>query len=343
MNMDAQTHLILGRFMTRPNCAPLAGLGILLGIVMLGCGGGDDGGGGTPPPTTTITKTSTSGDLQSGTVGQALTNPLEVVVTEDGVPVSGRTVTWATTASGGSVDPTTAATDADGVATTTWTLGTASGSQSASATLSGASGSPVTFTATAAPAAAASLSEQSGDQQSAEINTPLPAPVEAKVSDQFGNGVPGVAVDWAATGGSVSAATVLTNDAGISGVNVTAGGAEGPITITASAAGLSGSPLTFTATATPPAPTGNTVSVVNNSFSPSTLTVTAGTEVVWTWAPGAIDHNVRPAGTEPPRSGDPVNAPMTYRHTFNTPGTYIYFCEVHGSTTFGMRGTIIVQ
>ena len=329
--------------MTRPNYAPLAGFGILLGVVLYGCGGGDDGGGGTPPPTTTIAKTATSGDVQSGTVGQALANPLEVVVTEDGVPVSGRTVTWATTASGGLLDPASVATDADGVATTTWTLGTTSGSQSASATLSGASGSPVPFTATAAPDAPTSLSKQSGDVQTAEVNTPLPAPVEAKVSDQFGNGVSGIDVGWSASGGTVSATSVPTNAAGISAVNVTAGGAEGPIIITAASGTLVGSPLTFNATATPPGPTSNSVSVVNDRFEPSTLTVAAGTEVVWTWSAGAFQHNVVPVGTEPPRSGNPANAPTTYRFTFDTPGTYNYYCEVHGSPAFGMRGTIIVQ
>jgi plastocyanin len=329
--------------MTRPNCAPLAALGILFGVVLLGCGGGDDGGGGTPTPTITIAKTSTSGDLQSGRVGQALPNPLEVVVTEDGVPASGRTVTWSTTASGGSVDPTSAVTDADGTAITAWTLGTTSGSQSASATLSGASGSPVVFTATAAPDAAASLSKQSGDQQTAAINTPLPAPVEAKVSDQFGNGVPDVAVGWAASGGTVSASTVVTNSSGISAVNVTLGSTAGPVTITATADGLSGSPLTFTATAAAAGPPSNNVSVLNDRFEPATLTVPAGTEVIWTWGAGAFQHNVAPVGTEPPRSGNPANAPMTYRHTFDTPGTYNYYCEVHGSPTFGMRGTIIVQ
>src|SRR5215217_8382220 len=108
--------------------------------VALACGddGGDDGG--TPPNTTAIAKASSnSGDAQTGTVGQELAAPLQVVVTDAGVPSAGKTVTWS--ASGGSLDPTSAATDASGIASTSWTLGTTSGAQTATATLSGASGS----------------------------------------------------------------------------------------------------------------------------------------------------------------------------------------------------------
>jgi len=83
--------------------------------------------------------------------------------------------------------------------------------------------------------------------------------------------------------------------------------------------------------------------VVNNSFNPSTLTVPAGTTVTWQWGPGAANHNVVPVATEPPRSGSPQSAPNTYVHQFDTPGTYTYYCEVHGSPAGGMRGTIIVQ
>ena len=38
-----------------------------------------------------------------------------------------------------------------------------------------------------------------------------------------------------------------------------------------------------------------------------------------------------------------VAPPKTFSHSFNTPGTYLYFCSVHGSPTTGMRGTIVVQ
>jgi plastocyanin len=166
--------------------------------------------------------------------------------------------------------------------------------------------------------------------------------VQAKVADRFGNGVPGVDVGWAATGGTVSAGTVATDAAGISGVSVTLGGTAGLITITASAGSLTGSPFTFTATATT-APTTAAVTVANNSFNPSTITVAAGTTVVWTWSNGSRRHNVAPVGTIPARSGGLVDAPATYRFRFDTPGTYGYYCELHGSPGSGMAGTVIVQ
>jgi plastocyanin len=328
--------------MSRLNHAPLAPLALLFGAVLLSCGG-DGGNGGTPPATKTIAKASTnSGDAQTGTVGQPLATPLQVVVTENGASASGETVTWSTTVPNASLTAS-STTDANGIASSAWTLGTVSGSQTAQASLSGANGSPVSFTATATPGPATTLAKAGGDQQSGVINTQLASAVQAKASDQFGNGVAGVAVGWVASGATVSAPSVPTNTTGISAVNVTLGGTAGPITITATADALSGSPLTFTATATT-APTTTTINVVNDQFSPVTITVAAGTEVTWRWGTGAFNHNVAPDGTEPPRSGNPVNAPNSYQHTFSTPGTYRYHCEVHGAAGgIGMSGTVIVQ
>jgi plastocyanin len=313
-----------------------------LGTGIAACGGG--GGGNTTPSTTAIAKASAnSGDAQSGTVGQPLATPLNVIVTENGTTSPGNTVVWATGASGGSVNPGSAVTDANGIASTTWTLGTESGSQAAQATLSGAAGSPVSFTATAAPDAAATLINAGGGGQTGAINTPLAAPLHAKVADQFGNGVPGIDVGWVATGATVSAATVATDATGISSVSVSLGGTAGPITITATASGLTGSPLAFPATATS-APTTASVNVVNNRFDPSAITVAAGTTVTWTWSSTALNHNVAPDGTMPTRSGNPTNAPASYQFRFDTPGTYRYHCEVHGAPGgIGMSGTVVVQ
>jgi plastocyanin len=57
-----------------------------------------------------------------------------------------------------------------------------------------------------------------------------------------------------------------------------------------------------------------------------------------------VQHNVVPDGTEPASSGAPRNGPATYQYTFNTPGTYRYYCSVHGGPGgVSMSGTIIVQ
>ncbi len=335
--------------MSRLNRGPLASHGVFFIAVLLGCGGNDDGG--TPPPTTAIAKTSTgSGDAQSGTVGQPLANPLRVVVTEAGAPLSGTTVTWSTAVAGGEVDPS-AVTDAAGVASTTWTLGTVSGSQTTLATVPGASGSPVTFTATAAagPATTLAKADPSGDGQTAELGVALELPVQARVSDEHGNAVAGTAVGWEAAGGTVSSATVPTAASGISAVTVTAGGAAGPIIITAIADGLTGSPLTFTATAVEPVPIPATASVtVGNNFFRSNRnstqnaavdTVQVGGTVTWSWVPAAIVHSVDSQGS-PAFTDSPLQTGPNYEFTFSTAGTYEYTCAAHPGQ---MTGRIVVR
>ena len=325
---------------------------ISLGSLVLGCGGSDSNTG-TPPGTIAIAKTSSnSGDAQSGTVGQPLAAPLNVIVTENGTTSAGNTVVWATGTAGGSVNPASAVTDANGIASSTWTLGNVSGSQTTSATLSGAAGSPVTFTATAAPGAATSLAKAGGDNQNGQVGTQLATAVQAKASDQFGNGVPGVDVLWAASRGSVSAGTVPTDAGGVSAVNVTLGNTAGPIIITATAGTLTGSPLTFNATAAAgtPAPTTAAVSVGdifftsghNGTSNPAVDTVAVNGTVTWTWAPTeALAHSVQSSSAPSfTSSAIQTGSGKTYQFTFTTPGTYQYDCAVHGTL---MTGRVVVR
>ncbi len=90
-----------------------------------------------------------SGDGQSAVGGSTLTQPLKVRFTEaNGAAIAGQPVTFSVTSGGGGVSPTSIATDAQGFAQASWTLGT-SGSQNARAMVNiGANGSPATFTAT---------------------------------------------------------------------------------------------------------------------------------------------------------------------------------------------------
>ena len=94
------------------------------------------------------------GDGQSAAPGSALATPLSVRVTgtheDDGVnlPVPGVEVTF--TPSAGSVSAATAITNADGVASVTWTLGSAEGAQSVTASVTSVgTNTTATFTATA--------------------------------------------------------------------------------------------------------------------------------------------------------------------------------------------------
>jgi plastocyanin len=325
---------------------------LIFAIFVANCGGGGSDGG-TPPATTTIAQA--SGDAQQGTVGQPLVDPLIVVVTEDGAPSAGATVAWSTTAAGGSVNPSSTVSGADGTASVEWTLGTTSGAQGATASLAGATGSPVTFTATGVADAAAAIAKAGGDGQAGEVSSQLALPVQARVTDQHGNGVQGVAVAWAATGGTVSNPSVPSNTSGVSSVSVTAGGAAGPIVITAAADGLSGSPLTFNATAvvTAPPPTTIAISVGNDFFrsdrnqttAPAVDTVAVGGTVTWTWVAGAISHNVT-SNPPPGFSSSPTQAAgTTHAVNFPTAGTYRYYCNIHAAaaSTGGMSGRIVVR
>jgi len=85
------------------------------------------------------------------------------------------------------------------------------------------------------------------------------------------------------------------------------------------------------------------VLAIDNTFRPETLSVEAGTEVVFV-NNGRNAHDVRPAdgsdgwgvaadGFEP---GD------RYSLVFGAPGTYAYYCSIHGTATAGMLGTIEV-
>lgn len=327
---------------------------LLLSLVAIaatsGCGGG--GGGTAPPSTTAISKASTaSGDAQNGTVGQPLASRIQVVVTENGSPSSGTTVTWSTTG-GGALDPASGATDPNGVASSAWTLGNGSGAQTARAALSGATGSPVTFTANASPGAASTLAKAGGDNQTGEVNAKLASAVEARVSDQFGNGVPGVNVAWAGTGGSVSASSVPTDGSGVSPVDVTVGGSVGPIIITATSDGLTGSPLTFNGTAVAPVPVPATAAVtVGNIFfrsnrnatsNPAVDTIAVSGTVTWTWVntsstPHSVQSNGSPSFTS---SALKTGSGQTYTFTFPTAGAYVYTCAEHPGQ---MTGRIVVR
>jgi plastocyanin len=95
----------------------------------------------------------------------------------------------------------------------------------------------------------------------------------------------------------------------------------------------------FTANATAPPATAE-VSVQDNFFDEDNVVIAAGGTVTWTWA-GSNQHNVTWVSDGLPDS--PTQVAGTHSVTFNTPGTYVYYCSIHGSSTSGMRGTIVVK
>lgn len=217
------------------------------------CGGGGGGDGPTPPPppvaSTAASITAVSSTTLTGTVGQAVADAPSVVVrNQAGNPVAGATVVFAVTSGGGSVATATAVSNSSGAASAgSWTLGTTSGSHTLTA--STGSLSPVTFTATAGPGAAASLTKAGGDEQSAEPGAAVPVAPFVIVKDQFNNPVPGTVVTFTpSTGGSVTGGTATSNAAGEARVGSwTLGPTAGPNTLVATAGSLPS--VTFTANA----------------------------------------------------------------------------------------------
>lgn len=194
-----------------------------------------------------------SGNNQNTTVGTALTNPLVVAVKDaGGNPVAGFMVTFTAATGGGTVSAATVETDAAGLAQSTLTVGTTAGTNTVTVNASGLTGSPVTFTAMGNAGAAAAIALVSGNNQSATVGTALTMPFVVAVTDDNGNPVAGTAVTFAVAtgGGSLSATSVTTNAQGQAQTKLTVGSAAGMNTVTATRAGLTGSPVTFVATGT---------------------------------------------------------------------------------------------
>jgi plastocyanin len=99
---------------------------------------------------------------------------------------------------------------------------------------------------------------------------------------------------------------------------------------------------------TPPAT--NTVTLVNQSFSPNSITVTAGSTVTWKWndcsggdgygGGGAtcVTHQI--AFDDGSGITSTSQDQGTFGRTFSSKGTFKYHCVIHQST---MTGEVVVQ
>ncbi|MEM7416595.1 MAG: kelch repeat-containing protein [Gemmatimonadota bacterium] len=143
-----------------------------------------------------------SGDAQTGQVGEALADSIVVAVVDAfGNPIMGRFVAWSSLG-GGAVSPDSSATNTMGLAAAEWSLGGAV--DSTHQALASVDGLEVAFDATAQPSAAANLDVVDGDAQTGVVSQALADSVAVRVSDAFGNPVEGVTVAWTVTDGSGS-------------------------------------------------------------------------------------------------------------------------------------------
>src|SRR6266481_3500615 len=92
-----------------------------------------------------------------------------------------------------------------------------------------------------------------------------------------------------------------------------------------------------TATPTPTAATssGNSVSIMNFSFTPNSLTVKVGTKVTWT-NHDSVTHTVT---ANQGAFNSPVLPGSSFSFTFTKAGTYAYHCMIHPY----MMATIVVH
>lgn len=81
----------------------------------------------------------------------------------------------------------------------------------------------------------------------------------------------------------------------------------------------------------------NSVDLINFSFNPANITVTAGTTVTWTNQDG-VAHDIAESDGQAGPSSPKLNQHDTYTYTFNTPGTYKY----HSAVSPSMVGTVTV-
>jgi alpha-tubulin suppressor-like RCC1 family protein len=128
---------------------------------------------------------------RTGTAEDPVADSLAVrAVDKRGNAIAGVQVQWAVVEGGGTLNPAVSATDAGGIARSSWTLGPAVGSQVAQATA--AAGAPVSFTATAGalPAVRVEISPRALSFSSLGVS----APITVNAYNRNGAPVPGVPV-----------------------------------------------------------------------------------------------------------------------------------------------------
>lgn len=195
-----------------------------------------------------------AGDFQTGSVALPLPQQLRVrVVDAGGKPVSGADVTWAVLAGGGSVNPATGISDANGNVSTTWTLGATLGENRVRADLRGSFLlDSVTFVATAIAGQPVIVEVEDGFELPETIRVAsVVEEISFLVRDQFNHPVPGATVTFATgpNSGTVSPLTAVTDSAGRAETRWTVGTVTGTQTINVAIPGQL--PLVLTTTATP--------------------------------------------------------------------------------------------
>jgi alpha-tubulin suppressor-like RCC1 family protein len=181
----------------------------------------------------------------------AQTAPISFVVGDRfGYAVPGATVRFNATG-GGSANPDSAVSDANGRVATVWTMGTSVGSQTLTATLL-AGQAPIVLNTTTTPdtsTATRIVTIDGGDNQAALVSTQLPQPLRVRVTDRFNNPIAGDIVvfsDSLGSGDQVTPSTAVTNTSGIATTTLSLGPRVGQHIVRVTT--LSGKTVRFTST-----------------------------------------------------------------------------------------------
>ena len=170
-----------------------------------------------------------SGDAQRADWGHPLPSPLVVQVTSPGTtsPAANLKVNWGVISGGGVLSARSSRTDNDGKASVSWTLGT-TGAQLVKAWLDAPGAGTTTFSASPLVPL---VKKTSGDGQSAPYGRQVPTPLVATVTGPTGEPLANVKVNWGvvAGGGTVSASSSTTDQAGNASVQWTLGTATNQV------------------------------------------------------------------------------------------------------------------
>lgn len=331
---------------------PRVGLVALLGTSLpLGACGGDGPFEASADQPLTIQKY--DGDRQTDTVLATLDQPLRVRVLLRGRPAQGVTVRWYLDDRG----ETFRRTDASGVASVTWTLGSGAGEKRTFASLEGVDDASVEFTATAAVGQPVVLRgpwspyDTRVNEQVGALSAPLLFDYWTVITDAHGNLVHGdfeIAWEVTAGGGSIEPVPAPYKwDPGLYARH-TLGPREGPNQVTATARGLPGRPqVTFKATGVTAL-----VKVGHDAFASDSVAVLTGKTVGWIWATDydpEFDSDPRPHDIIFEDDPAPPASSLTksfgvHTRSFTAPGTYRYRCTLHSSSfRSGHVGMVVVR
>ncbi|MYA33508.1 MAG: hypothetical protein F4Y33_07560, partial [Gemmatimonadales bacterium] len=176
-----------------------------------------------------------SGDGQQASAGAALPDPVVVRVADaGGSPVAGAMVAFTPGTGHGTADPAEAASDAEGLARTVWTLGEAD-DQTLTAAVADGPSVRVTASLLKPDELVSALEVVSGDGQRADAGAALPEPVVVRAVNAEGAPVAGATVAFTpgADHGTTDPAEVLSDAEGVARTTWTLGAAAGRQTLAA--------------------------------------------------------------------------------------------------------------